>query len=207
MSGVVPVQKKLRCCTCVPEHRSFLPCPAKEYRMSSYVIRSEIPADRDHIFDVNVQAFGEDEEARLVDTLRDGGNFNPALSIVAVHGDRIIGHILFPPITIESDGAHVPALALAVLAVHPLFQCQGIGSALIEEGLGACRRLGHRIIIVVGHPKYYPLFGFTQARRQGIDVTFPCPDESLMALPLVPGALDGVGGMVRYHPALSLVME
>ena len=175
--------------------------------MDSYFIRPEHPADRHHIFDVHVQAYGEDEEARLVDTLRAEGSFNTALSLVAVHGDRIIGHILFPPITIESRSRTVPALALAVLAIHPMFQCLGIGSALIEEGLEACRSHGHRIIIVVGHPKYYPQFGFVSARRQGIDVTFSCPDDALMALPLVTGALDGVNGMVRYHPALSMVME
>ncbi len=175
--------------------------------MDSYGIRSEIPADRQHIFDLHCQAFGEDEEARLVDTLRAEGNFNLALSLVAVHGDRIIGHILFPPITIESRSGTVPALALALLAVLPEFQCLGIGSALIEEGCEASRRLGHRIIIVVGHPKYYPQFGFVSARHKGIDVTFSCPDDALMALPLVPGALDNVWGMVRYHPALSLVME
>jgi len=167
--------------------------------MDSYFIRPEHPADRHHIFDVHVQAYGEDEEARLVDTLRAEGSFNTALSLVAVHGDRIIGHILFPPITIESRNVTV--------AVHPMFQCLGIGSALIEEGLEACRGLGHRIIIVVGHPKYYPQFGFVSARLQGINVSFPCPDDALMALPLVTGALDGVGGMVRYHPALSMVME
>ncbi len=175
--------------------------------MASYIVRSELPVDHPSIFEVNAQAFGEDEEARLIDTLRESGAFDPALSIVADHNDTIIGHILFPPVTIESANGTVPALALALLSVHPDYQGQGIGSALVEEGLKECRRLGNRICIVVGHPTYYPLFGFLSAREQGISVQFPCPDESLMALSLVPGALDGVGGMVRYHPALSSIME
>ena len=175
--------------------------------MASYIVRSELPVDHPHIFEVNVQAFGEDEEARLIDTLRESGTFDPALSIVADHNDTIIGHILFQPVTIDSTNGNVPALALALLSVHPEYQGQGIGSALVEEGLRECRRLGNRICIVVGHPNYYPLFGFMSAREQGISVQFPCPDESLMALSLVPGALDGVGGMVRYHPALSSIME
>ncbi|MEN6442596.1 MAG: N-acetyltransferase [Methanoregula sp.] len=175
--------------------------------MASYIVRSELPVDHSQIFDVNVQAFGEDEEARLINTLRDSGAFDPALSIVADHNDTVIGHILFPPVTIESPDGDVPALALALLSVHPDFQGQGIGSALVEEGLRECRRLGNRICIVVGHPLYYPHFGFMSGREQGISVEFPCPDEALMALSLVPGALDGVGGMVRYHPALSSIME
>lgn len=175
--------------------------------MASYIIRSELPVDGPGIFEVNVKAFGEDEEARIVQTLRAGGDFNPALSIVADHEDEILGHILFPPVTIESPKGSVPAVALALLSVHPMYQCQGIGSALIEEGLEECRRLGHRICVVVGHPAYYPMFGFTSAKNQGICVGFPCPDDALMVLPLVPGALDGVGGMIRYHPALSSMMD
>jgi putative acetyltransferase len=81
----------------------------------------------------------------------------------------------------------------------------GIGAALIEEGLLACQRLGHRIVIVVGHPGYYPRFGFTLARDRGITAPFPCPDEAFMALPLVAGALDGISGMVRYPEAFDTV--
>ena len=84
-------------------------------------------------------------------------------SLVAVHEDKIIGHILFVPASIESDEAHVPAIALAPLSVCSAYQCQGVGSSLIKEGLRACRQLGHRIVIVVGHPSYYPRFGFTTA--------------------------------------------
>ena len=140
---------------------------------------SERPEDIDAIFEVNLQAFGQDGEARLVNALREDGDYDHELSLVAVSGDRIIGHILFPPITIVSDTAETAALALAPLAVHQDFQCLGIGAALIEEGLKECQRLGHRIVIVVGHPTYYPKFGFTIARDFGIHAPFPCPDESL----------------------------
>jgi putative acetyltransferase len=173
--------------------------------MDSFTIRAETPEDIPAIFEVNLQAFGQDGEARLVSALRDDGDFNPELSLVAVCGDRIIGHILFPPITIVSDLAETAALALAPLAVHQDFQCLGIGAALIEEGLKECRRLGHRIIVVVGHPGYYPRFGFTTARALGILAPFPCPDEAFMALPLTTGALDGICGMVRYPLAFDTV--
>jgi putative acetyltransferase len=173
--------------------------------MTSFYIRSEIPEDIPDIFEVNLQAFGQDSEARLVDALRDNGDFIGALSLVAVHGERIIGHILFPPIAIASEQGAVAALALAPLAVHQDYQCQGIGAALIEEGLKECQRLGHRIVIVVGHPKYYPQFGFTIAREFGIAAPFSCPDEAFMAIALVPGALNGISGTVLYPPAFEAV--
>ena len=173
--------------------------------MDSFFIRPERPGDADAIFEVNLQAFGQDGEARLVNALRADGDYNRRLSLVAVSGDRIIGHILFPPITIVSETAETAALALAPLAVHQDFQCLGVGSALIEEGLQECRRLGHRIVIVVGHPAYYPKFGFVAARDFGIHAPFPCPDDVFMALPLYGGALDGISGTVRYPPAFDAV--
>ena len=173
--------------------------------MDSFFIRPELPDDASAIFEVHLQAFAQDGESRLVNALRDDGNINPELSLVAVHDDRIIGHILFCPITIVSGTVETPALALAPLGVHQDYQCMGIGAALIEAGLEECRRLGHRIVIVVGHPGYYPRFGFTAAKDSQITAPFPCPDEAFMALPLKPGALDGIGGMVRYPAAFDTV--
>ena len=128
--------------------------------MDSFFIRPETPADIPAIFEVNYQAFAHYDEARLVNTLRDGRVFNPELSLVAVHGDRIIGHIMFPPVTIESPQAITPAIALAPLVVHPDFQCLGVGTALIEEGLKVCRALGHRIVIVIGTRDIIPAMVF-----------------------------------------------
>jgi putative acetyltransferase len=174
--------------------------------MGSFFIRTETPYDIKEIFALHNDAFAQDGEARLVNALRNDGDFTTDLSLVAIHDDRIIGHVLFPPITIESGDAtqdSVPARALAPLGVDPAFQCQGVGAALLEEGLKTCRHLGHRAVIVVGHPGYYPRFGFSQARTFGITAPFPCPDEAFMAIELVPGALDGVHGMVRYPPAFD----
>jgi putative acetyltransferase len=174
--------------------------------MGSFFIRTETPSDIRDIFALHNDAFAQDGEARLVNALRNDGDFTTDLSLVAIHDDRIIGHVLFPPITIESgDGTQksVPARALAPLGVDPAFQCQGVGAALLEEGLNTCRHLGHRSVFVVGHPGYYPRFGFSTARTFGITVDFPCPDEAFMAIELVPGALDGVHGTVRYPPAFE----
>lgn len=166
--------------------------------MDSFFIRQEIPADIPAIFEVNYQAFAHYDEARLVDALRDARVFNPKLSLVAVFGDRIIGHIMFPPVTIESPGVITPAIALAPLVVHPDYQCRGVGTALIEEGLKVCRTLGHRIVIVIGHPGYYPRYGFRSARSNGIIAPFAVADDVFMVLALDPDALDGIQGTVRY---------
>ena len=173
--------------------------------MDSFYICPESPGDIPGILEVQRQAFAQDGEARLVNALREDGDINPELSLVAVHDGNIIGHILFSPISIVSDTTTTPAFALAPLAVHQDYQCRGVGAALIEEGLNACRKQDPHIVIVVGHPGYYPRFGFTQASEWGIQAPFPCPDNAFMAFGLTPGALDGVSGTVEYPLAFDRV--
>jgi putative acetyltransferase len=175
--------------------------------MHDITIRKETPADRAAIFEVNLRAFGQPAEATLVDALRRDGDFIPELSLVAEREGKVAGHILFPPITLESPAGSVPAVALAPMAVLPELQRRGIGSLLVKEGLAACRRLGHRIVIVVGHPEYYQRFGFVSARTRGIEAPFPVPDEAFMAIALAEGSLEGVHGTVRYPPAFDAAME
>ncbi len=174
--------------------------------MASFFIRAEVPEDIPAIHTVNAEAFAHDDEARLVDALRENGDFNPALSLVAVFREQIIGHILFPGITIESEEVSVPAVALAPLVVHPDFQCRGIGRSLIEVGFEVCRDLGHGIVVVVGHPGYYPRFGFSPAGEYGISAPFEVADDVFMVNALVPQALDGVRGRVRYPKAFEMVV-
>ena len=135
--------------------------------------------------------------------LRDAEGFDPALSLVALRDDTVVGHILFSPIDIVRDGSNVPALALAPMAVRPAFQRQSIGSALVRAGLEACRRSGHRIVVVLGHAQYYPRFGFTPAGESGVRAPFEVPDEAFMVLSLVDGGLDDVAGVVRYSAPFS----
>ena len=89
------------------------------------------------------------------------------------------------------------------MAVLPAYQHQGIGSELIGRGLRECRNLGHGVVIVVGHPDYYPRFGFSSARARGLEATFPVPDEAFMVIELIEGALNGIAGVVRYPPAFD----
>jgi len=104
---------------------------------------------------------------------------------------------------IKSERQDTPALALAPLAVRPDFQNQGIGSKLVEKGLEECERLNHKLVIVLGHPKFYPKFGFKPAHDFGVIAPFDVPNESFLILELTSGALKGVSGIVEYPLAFD----
>jgi putative acetyltransferase len=163
-------------------------------------VRAETPADLQAIREVNRRAFGQEDEARLVDALRDGGYAR--LSLVAEEGGRVLGHILFSDLPIVTQKGTLHALALAPMAVLPERQRQGIGSRLVGEGLRACAQAGHRIVVVLGHPDYYPRFGFSSRLAERLKAPFSGP--AFMALELVPGALENVAGQVRYPPPFGL---
>jgi putative acetyltransferase len=127
------------------------------------------------------------------------------LSLVAVHEGQVVGHILFSPVDIEREGARETAVGLGPMAVLPEYQRQGVGSRLVREGLDWLGRAGHGGIIVLGHPGYYPRFGFERASRFGLRWEVACPDEAFMALELRPGALGARPGIVRYRPEFSAV--
>ena len=161
-------------------------------------IRRETPEDIDSIRYVNEQAFGQKEEAGLIDKLRNRDIV--ILSLVAVQADQIVGHILFSPVTVESEYSSFAALTLAPMAVLPESQRKGIGSQLVRVSLEECRRLGHEIVVVLGHPDYYPRFGFVSAKTKGIDCEFEAPDEAWMVLELREDALAGRSGTVKFQP-------
>jgi putative acetyltransferase len=161
------------------------------------LIRPEAAADHEAIRHVNRLAFGQDDEARLVDALRDSGYVR--LSLVAEQAGQIVGHILFSDLPIITETGTVPALSLAPMAVLPDFQRQGIGSTLVRCGLELCREQGHRIVVVLGHAQFYPRFGFSSKLASALTSPFGGGD-SWMALELVPEALAGVTGQVQYPP-------
>ncbi len=170
------------------------------------LIRPEEPADRPAIYQITAQAFGQPNEANLIDKLRQSPSYVPDLSLVAVDQGLVCGHLLLTRIDIVGAGQHRwPSLALAPMSVHPSRQRQGIGSMLVTEGLRRAGQVGFRSVIVLGHPAYYPKFGFQPASLWGIKCPFPAPDEAFMALELIPGALAGVEGVVRYDPAFAEV--
>jgi putative acetyltransferase len=166
--------------------------------LDALIIRQEASGDASAIRRVNVRAFGQPEEAALIEALRRRGA--STLSLVALLADQIVGHILFTPVQIESEDLSFEAIALGPMAVLPHYQRRGIGSELVQAGLEECRRAGHEIVVVVGHPEYYPRFGFLPAKRFGIRYEEEVPEEVIMILELREGALAGRSGIVRYQP-------
>jgi putative acetyltransferase len=166
------------------------------------IISEQNPTDPNptKILEIHNRAFGQQDEAEIVKKIRAEESFDPRLSLVAVEHKQIVGHILFSPITIEAPNNQTPALALGPLAVSPEKQQKGIGSALVREGIQACKSAGHRIIIVLGHPEFYRRFQFTPARPHNIHPPLDWSDESWLVCPLVDHSLEGVSGTVRYPP-------
>ena len=150
---------------------------------------------------VNELAFGREAEARLVDALR---AVPGAFSLVAVTDGQIVGHIMFSPIRVEGS-PEAPGVGLAPMAVLPDVQRQGIGSELVRAGVAECRARGIGFVVVLGHPEFYPRFGFTAAADRGLSCEYPVPSEAFMVLELRSSALEGVGGLVKYDKAFAAV--
>lgn len=167
----------------------------------SCLVRPETPQDIASIASINRLAFHGEAEAGLVKTLRATTPAPKFLSLVAEWQRQPVGHTLFTPIQIQTESETKPAWALAPMAVLPEYQRKGVGTDLVRAGLARCVQAGPAIVIVLGHPHYYPRFGFEPASRWGLRCPFPAPDEAFMALALKPGALDGVVGDVEYPPA------
>ena len=154
--------------------------------------------DRDAVRAVNAAAFETPAEADLVDALRQQAS--PLISLVAEENAKVVGHIMFSPVSFL-DHHDLKVMALAPMAVAPMQQRKGIGSALVRAGLDQCRQLNCAAVVVLGHPEYYPRFGFSPASRFGIDSEYDVPEEVFMAMELQPGALNGMKGTVRFHSA------
>lgn len=161
-------------------------------------MRQEKPEDINSVRYVNEQAFGGKIEAGITNRLRE--KKSAILSLVAVQGNQIVGHIMFSPVEVVSEGSSFKAISLAPMAVLPAHQRQGIGSQLVRAGLDECRRRGHEIVLVVGHPDYYPRFGFLPARPKGIHCEFEVPEEAWMILELKEGALAGRRDTAIFAP-------
>ena len=181
---------------------SQLPCQGYTLH-SAITIREEQPGDAPAIRRVILEAFAGPAEADLVDKLRANGKFR--LSLVAELDGQVVGHILFTVVAIEDADPCPRALGLAPLAVLSEFQRKGVGSALMRSSLERCRDMGHDAIVVVGHPEYYPKFGFLPASRYGLRCEYDVPEDVFMALELRAGALQGIRGLVRYQPEFGEV--
>ncbi|WP_227131585.1 GNAT family N-acetyltransferase [Halorubellus salinus] len=165
--------------------------------------------DHDAVDALHRAAFPTDDEARLVDALRESDAFVPALSIVAVEDDasaedattdRVLGHVLLTEVDVAGTD---DALALAPVAVHPARQNEGIGTALVEHALDRCRDLDYAVVVLHGDLAYYSRFGFEPATRWGLQNAFDLPDDDFQALALLDDVDDDVSGAVSYPTAFD----
>ncbi len=166
------------------------------------VVRAEEKGDHAAVHALNVKAFESAAEAKLVDVLRERAS--PLISLVAEHEQKIIGHIMFSPVSLTGQ-ASAKIMGLAPMAVAPERQRSGVGSALVQAGLDHCKRLGFGAVVVLGHPEYYPRFGFAPSTRFGITSEYNAPEGAFMAIELHPGYPHGTPGTIRYHAAFAAV--
>lgn len=159
-------------------------------------IREEQPSDIDKIWKVNTEVFETKAEANLVKALRKSGcNY---ISLVAEIKNEIVGHILFTPVNLTENNK-LKIMGLAPMAVMSQFQNKGIGSKLVNTGLEFCKHQGYDAAVVLGHPNYYPKFGFIPSFKYGIKSEYDVPVDVFMVLELVPESLKGHKGIIKYH--------
>ena len=164
------------------------------------LIRPEKPKDYAAIYNVNALAFTTPAEANLVEVLR--SEAHPIISLVAHDGEAIVGHVLFSPVSLTGH-PELKIMGLGPVAVVPEHQHKGIGAGLIKSGLEKCKSLGFAAVVVLGHPAYYPRFGFLPSVRFGIRSEYDVPEDVFMVMELQPRYLEGATGVIRYHPAFN----
>ena len=166
------------------------------------VIREEMETDAQAIRRLNEEAFGQSIEANIVDNLR--SSCDQRLSLVAVLEERVVGHIFFSLVILESNGSKREGMGLGPMAVLPSLQRRRIGSRLVEEGLARMRGDGCPFVVVLGHHDYYPRFGFERASNYGVRCQWEgVPDEAFMILVNEEGAIPAEGGIIRYREEFS----
>ncbi|MEW9674452.1 N-acetyltransferase [Ammoniphilus sp. 3BR4] len=163
-------------------------------------IRTERLSDYDEVFKLNYLAFrNREDESRLVERIRSSEAFIPELSLVAEENDQIVGHALFSKAEIIEDENRHEVIVLAPIAVMPSNQKKGIGGKLIQEGLKRCEALSYDFVFLIGHPTYYPKFGFKPAREYEFDLKqFNVPDNVFMIFELPEGKMKRIKGELRY---------
>jgi len=169
--------------------------------MSPLQIRHETPSDHARVYEIEEAAFGQADEARLVEALRERAV--PYVSLVAESEGELVGHVMFSPVKIEGKGSDLSLAGLAPIAVAPSTQGKGVGSALVRAGFRDCLSLGWQAVFLLGDPAYYCRFGFVMAAPQGLRYESEAYDVGFQMIELVPGVLSGCSGWVRYHEAFS----
>ncbi len=155
------------------------------------------------VFDLIKKAFktlelSDHKEQFLVERLRKSTSFIPELSMIAEIDNNVVGHILLTKLKIKNGQTEFDSLALAPVSILPEYQGNGIGGMLIKQAHKTAKKLGFKSIVLLGHEKYYPKFGYTQADKYGIELPFNVPKENCMVIELTENGLNGVNGIVEY---------
>lgn len=172
-------------------------------------VRSAEESDCRAIADVVTEAFGPAEGPEIVQLLADlsaDPSAQPVLSLVATMDRRVVGHVCFTRARMEAGKREVRAAILAPLAVLPDFQSRGIGGQLVREGLRQLEAAGVDLVFVLGHPDYYPRFGFAEAGVRGFAAPYPIEPKNAgawMVRELRPEILEAVSGKLRCADALD----
>ena len=162
------------------------------------IIRQEKPGDINDIHALNELAFGQPQEANIIDKVR--VNCDNLLSLVAIENEKVVGHVLFSPVEIEGQQGIMRGMGLAPMAVLPKIQRKGIGTQLVRSGIENLRKMQCPFIIVLGHPEYYPRFGFERASLYGIKCRWEgIPDDAFMILWLDKSTMNPVSGLAKYR--------
>jgi putative acetyltransferase len=164
-------------------------------------VRDERPDDIEAIRALNLAAFGRVQEGALVDALRANGGIS--LSLVATIGEKVAGHILYSPVSIIRNGKEMVGAGLGPMAVLPEHQRKGIGAELIRAGNEELKKHGCPFIVVLGHPEYYPRFGFRPAGAHGVHCQWNLPDNVFMILFLDESRMKGIESLAKYRPEFS----
>lgn len=165
--------------------------------MPVFQIRDEKPGDAEAVRHVNDAAFGQPIEGRIVDAIRLCGH--RTISLVALSEGLVIGHLLLSPVSIRGSAKTVTGMGLGPMSVLPDYQNQGAGSVLVEEAVNRAKKMSVPFIVVLGHPEYYPRFGFKPASRRGIVCKWEnVPDDAFMILVLDEPAMEGISGQAEY---------
>jgi putative acetyltransferase len=164
------------------------------------MIRPERADDHGAVRALNASAFASPGEAKLVDRLR--READSVVSLVAEDGGTVVGHIMFTPVTL-SNHPHLRIVGLGPMAVASTHRRRGVGSALVRSGLERCKEMGFGAVFVLGHPDYYPRFGFRPAVNYGLACEYDAPPEAFMVAELQPNHLAAASGTISYHAAFE----
>jgi putative acetyltransferase len=179
-----------------PVHMTVIP------KRHAVQIRKERVGDIERVRRVNESAFDTATEANLVDALRQQAQ--PTISLVADDRGEIVGYIMFSPAVLTGH-TDLKIMGLAPMAVLPDQQRKGIGTKLVLAGLKECEKLNFGAVVVLGHPGYYPRFGFVPSSRFDINCEYDVPEDVFMVKELQEGYLRGATGIIKYHGAFSNV--